>query len=155
MSKTNTQQRGDETVNGEVEITVTDPISESSTETERLRTENETLKTAMKMRDAREQMTQSLIKAGAVSPDLLFDSAKASLQFDEEGKLTNCAALLEHLKKTLPEQFRTDKPPQGSIDGGAGRGSAAYLTKESLAKMSAAEIGKLDWQEVRRVLGQR
>ena len=72
------------------------------------------------MRDAREQMTQSLVKAGAVSPDLLFDSAKATLQFDENGKLINGAALLEHLKKTLPEQFRTDKP-QGSIDGGAGR----------------------------------
>lgn len=154
MRKTNTQQRGDETENGEIAIAASDTVPESSTETERLRTENETLKTAMKMRDAREQMTQSLIKAGAVSPDLLFDSAKASLQFDEDGKLTNGAALLEHLTKTLPEQFRTDKP-QGSIDGGAGRGAKAYLTKESLAKMSAAEIGKLDWQEVRRVLGER
>lgn len=107
------------------------------------------------MRDAREQMTQSLVKAGAVSPDLLFDSTTASMQFDEDGKLVNGAAMLEHLKKTLPEQFRNDKPPQGSIDGGAGRGGAAYLTKESLAKMSAAEIGKLDWQDVRRVLGER
>lgn len=155
MSKTNTQQRGDETESGEVEITATGPVSESSTETERLRTENETLKTAIKMRDAREQMTQSLVKAGAVSPDLLFDSTTASMQFDEDGKLVNGAAMLEHLKKTLPEQFRNDKPPQGSIDGGAGRGGAAYLTKESLAKMSAAEIGKLDWQDVRRVLGER
>ncbi|MEJ7847480.1 MAG: hypothetical protein WKF92_05260 [Pyrinomonadaceae bacterium] len=154
MNKTNTQKRGDETENGEIAITVTEPISESSTETERLRTENETLKTAMKMRDAREQMTQSLVKAGAMSPDLLFDSAKASLQFNEEGKLLNGAAILEHLKKTLPEQFRTEKP-QGSIDGGAGRGGAGYLTKESLAKMTSAEIGKLDWQEVRRVLGDR
>lgn len=155
MSKTNTQQRGDETESGESEITVTGPVSESSTETERLRTENETLKTAIKMRDAREQISQSLLKAGAVSPDLLFDSATASMQFDENGKLINGAAIVEHLKKTLPEQFRNDRPPQGSIDGGAGRGSAAYLTKESLSKMTATEIGKLDWQEVRRVLGER
>ena len=155
MSKTNTQQRGDETESGESEITVTGPVSESSTETERLRTENETLKKAIKMRDAREQISQSLLKAGAVSPDLLFDSATASMQFDENGKLINGAAIVEHLKKTLPEQFRNDRPPQGSIDGGAGRGSAAYLTKESLSKMTATEIGKLDWQEVRRVLGER
>lgn len=155
MSKTNTQQRGDETESGESEITVTVPVSESSTETERLRTENETLKKAIKMRDAREQISQSLLKAGAVSPDLLFDSATASMQFDENGKLINGAAIVEHLKKTLPEQFRNDRPPQGSIDGGAGRGSAAYLTKESLSKMTATEIGKLDWQEVRRVLGER
>ncbi len=154
MSKTNTQLRGDEAENGEVEIIVTEPISESSTETERLRTENETLKTAMKMRDAREQITQSLVKAGAVSPDLLFDSAKTSLQFDGDGKLINGTAILEHLKKTLPEQFRTEKP-QGSIDGGAGRSGTAFLTKESLSRMTAAEIGKLDWQEVRRVLGER
>ena len=107
------------------------------------------------MRDAREQISQSLLKAGAVSPDLLFDSATASMQFDENGKLINGAAIVEHLKKTLPEQFRNDRPPQGSIDGGAGRGSAAYLTKESLSKMTATEIGKLDWQEVRRVLGER
>ena len=155
MSKTNTQIRGDvETEQSEPLAASPDPVTESSTETEGLRTENETLKTAMKMRDAREQMTQSLVKAGAVSPDLLFDSAKANLQFDENGKLINGAALLGHLKKTLPEQFRTDKP-QGSIDGGAGRGGSAYLTKDALARMSAAEIGKLDWQEVRRVLGER
>lgn len=154
MSKTNTQHRGNEAEAAEIQDAVDTPVSESSTETDRLRTENETLKTTIKMRNAREQMTRSLVKAGAVSPDLLFDSATARLQFDADGNLINEAALLDHLRKMLPEQFRTERS-HGSIDGGAGRGVSTYLTKEALAKMTADEIGKLDWQEVRRVLGTR
>ncbi|MBC7899273.1 MAG: hypothetical protein H7070_04405 [Saprospiraceae bacterium] len=156
MNKTNTTKRGDaETEQSEHVVASPDPVSESSTETERLRTENETLKMAIKLRNAREQITQSLVRYGALSPGLLFDSAQANLQFDENGQVTNGAALLEHLKKMHPEQFRPDRP-QNSIDGGAGGGSpAAYLTKEALSRMTSTEIAKLDWHEVRRVLSER
>lgn len=84
---------------------------------------------------------------------MLFGSAKESLQFDAEGKVTNAAALVEQLRKSFPEQFGIDRP--ASIDGGAGRSNdAGYLTKEKLAMMSAADIAKLDWQEVKRVLAE-
>lgn len=38
------------------------------------------------------------------------------------------------------------------IDAAAGRREEPKLTKEALAKMSHAEIARLDWKEVRRVL---
>jgi hypothetical protein len=99
-------------------------------------------------------MTAALTKAGARSPELLFNSAKESLQFDGEGKAANTAALVEQLKKSFPEQFGVERP-SGSIDGGAGAGSeTSYLTKEKLARMTAAEIAKLDWQDVRKVLAE-
>lgn len=116
--------------------------------------ETEELKTTLRMRDAREEMTAAFQKAGARSPELLFNSAKESLQFDGEGKAANTAALVEQLKKSFPEQFGVERP-SGSIDGGAGAGSeTAYLTKEKLARMTAAEISKLDWQDVRKVLAE-
>jgi hypothetical protein len=116
--------------------------------------ETEELKKTLQFRDAREEMTAALTKAGARSPELLFNSAKESLQFDGEGKVANGAALVEQLKKSFPEQFGTERP-SGSIDGGAGAGSeTAYLTKEKLARMTAAEISKLDWTDVRKVLSE-
>lgn len=116
--------------------------------------ETEELKKTLQMRDAREEITAALNKAGARSPDLLFNSAKDSLQFDGEGKAVNTLALVEQLKKSFPEQFGVERP-SGSIDGGAGAsGGAGYLTKEKLAKMTPAEIAKLDWQDVRKVLSE-
>jgi len=115
--------------------------------------ETEELRNSIRMRDARDELTAALQKAGARSPELLFGSAKESLQFDGEGKVTNSAALVEQLKRNFPEQFGVEHP--ASIDGGAGRASdTGYLTKEKLAMMSAHDIAKLDWQEVRRVLSE-
>jgi hypothetical protein len=116
--------------------------------------ETEELKKTLQLRDAREEMTAALTKAGARSPELLFSSVKESLQFDGEGKVANAAALVEQLKKSFPEQFGVERP-SGSIDGGAGaRNEPAYLTKEKLARMTPAEIAKLDWQDVRKVLAE-
>jgi hypothetical protein len=115
--------------------------------------ETEELRNSIRMRDARDQITAALQKAGARSPELLFNSAKDSLQFDGEGKVANAAALVERLKGSFPEQFGVERP--ASIDGGAGRSTdTGYLTKEKLAMMSAHDIAKLDWQEVRRVLAE-
>lgn len=116
--------------------------------------ETEELKKTLQMRDAREEITAALTKAGARSPELLFNSAKDSLQFDGDGKAVNTLALVEQLKKNFPEQFGVERP-SGSIDGGAGAsGGPAYLTKEKLARMTPAEIAKLDWQDVRKVLAE-
>lgn len=116
--------------------------------------ETEELKKTLRMRDAREEITTALTKAGAKSPGLLFDSAKDSLQFDADGKAVNAAALVEQLKTSFPEQFGVERP-SASIDGGAGAtGASAYLTKEKLARMTPGEIAKLDWQDVRKVLAE-
>jgi hypothetical protein len=115
--------------------------------------ETNELRKSLQLRDARDEITAALSKAGARSPELLFNSAKDSLQFDGEGKVTNAAALVEQMKRSFPEQFGVERP--GSIDGGTGRNNdTGYLTKEKLSMMSANDIAKLDWQEVRRVLAE-
>ena len=117
---------------------------------ERLAAENAELKTAVRVAAAKEQITLSLAKAGARSPALLFDAAKGDLQFSGDGTLANSAAIVERLAREFPEQFGTERP--ASIDAGAGRVAAPALTKEALSRMSASEIAKLDWAEVRNVL---
>ena len=122
--------------------------------TDALQAENEELKKSLRLRDARDEITAALKKAGARSPELLFNSAKESLQFDADGKVANSTAVIERLQAKFPEQFGLDAPT-GSIDGGAGKNAETnYLTKEKLAKMTASEIAKLDWQDVRKVLSE-
>lgn len=117
---------------------------------DRLTAENAELKAAIRVAAAKEQITASLAKAGARSPGLLFDAAKGELQFAENGALANSAAIVERLTREFPEQFGVERP--SSIDAGAGRMAAPALTKEALSRMSATEIAKLDWAEVRNVL---
>ncbi len=125
---------------------------ETADELESLRQENEELKLAARLRNAREEVTADLITAGARSPELLFGSVISELQFDDAGRTANASALIAHLRKTYPEQF-TDIRPTASIDAGAGSGSTAnILTAEALGKMSPAEIQRLDWAEVKRCL---
>lgn len=117
-----------------------------------LRAENESLRAATRLRDARETLMASLATAGARSPELLFEAAKDSLQFGEDGSVQNAAALVADLKRRYPEQFGVSSP-QPPIDGGAGAsGTGQALTKEALARMSPAEIARLDWAAVREVL---
>ena len=117
---------------------------------ERLAAENAELKAAVRIAAAKEQIVASLGRAGARSPSLLFDAAKGDLQFAEDGQLTNSAAIVERLTREFPEQFGTDRP--ASIDAGAGRVATPALTRDALSRMSATEIAKLDWTEVRQVL---
>jgi hypothetical protein len=125
---------------------------EPAGEIEALRVENESLRVAVRLRDARDIMTASLSAAGARSSELLFEAAKDSLQFGEDGSPQNAEALVADLKRRFPEQFGAF-PPQPPIDGGAGsNGGAPALTKESLARMTPAEIARLDWGAVREVL---
>lgn len=122
------------------------------TEAESLKAENETLRTLLRVRDARDAIVQRLRSAGARSPGLLFAYAVDSLQFDAGGKLENEEAILAHLKSSFPEQFTAG--PAGSVTGGMsdGRQNAAGLTKEKLARMTPAEIAKLDWDIVADVM---
>ena len=116
-----------------------------------LQAENEQLKATIRLGEAHRQITGELAKAGARSPELLFDSVKADLQFADDGTLENAAALVQKLRDAHPEQFGTQLPI-ASIDAGAGMNSAPQLTRDALAKMKPAEIAALDWADVRRVL---
>lgn len=129
------------------------PPDESATaETLRqLQTENAELKDAARLGAARELIQTSLTAAGARSPGLLFKAARGDLQYDADGTVLNAAAIVERLKTKFPEQFGYERPA-ASIDGGAGRIAAPALTKDALARMSPAEIARLDWADVRQVL---
>ncbi|MDI1242966.1 MAG: hypothetical protein PSX80_13710 [bacterium] len=114
---------------------------------EELAAENENLRAEIRMRDAVSDIKSRLAQAGAKSPGLLTDRARESFQFSDEGSLTNAEAVVEHLRKTYPEQFAA-----ASIDASAGRTPRPTLTKEALARMTPAEIQRLDWAEVRATL---
>jgi hypothetical protein len=131
------------------------PDTNPDPETEQLRAENIELKNSIRMRDSREMVNELLRAAEANLPDLLFASIKDDLQFSDSGELQNAAALVDRLKRQFPEQFGQRRPAP-SIDGGAGTGSPMQLlSAESLARMTPAQIQKLDWAEVRRVLTER
>ena len=133
---------GEETITPE-DVTHTDTLAE-------LRTENEQLKTTIRLAEAHRQITGELGRIGARSPELLFDAVKADLQFGTHGEVQNAAAIVGELKKRFPEQFGTHTP--AGIDAGAGREQPPALTRDVLAKMKPAEIAALDWGDVRRVL---
>ncbi len=118
-----------------------------------LRTENEKLKAAILLGEAHRQITGELAAAGARSPELLFTSVRDELQFADDGKLINPAAIVGKLKADFPEQFGKDRVAE-SIDAGSGTASADLLTRASLAKMTSAEIARLDWADVKRALSQ-
>jgi hypothetical protein len=115
-----------------------------------LKAENEQLRSAVRLRDARDQVSASLSAADARSPGLLFEAAKDSLQFGDDGSVQNAEAIVAELKRKFPEQFGSPTPP--SIDGGAGSARVIPLTKDALAQMNPDEISRLDWSQVRQVL---
>ncbi len=118
-----------------------------------LRTENEKLKAAIRLGEAHRQITGELSAAGARSPGLLFASVRDELQYADDGKLANSAAIVAKLKADFPEQFGSDRVTE-SIDAGSGTATTDLLTRESLAKMKPAEIARLDWADVKRALSQ-
>ena len=130
-----------------------DIVANEPSEIDTLRAENDELKRALRLRDARDQLTGELRAAGAQTPDLLFSAARDDLQFGDNGQVENAEALIADLKMKFPEQFGRPHPP--SIDGGAGSsGSALALTKDALAAMKPHEIARLDWGSVKAALQQ-
>lgn len=140
-----------QTPSTEPQPAVPSEINTPDPETERLRAENIELRNSIRMRDARERIDEMLRAAEAHSPDLLFASVEDDLQFSDDGELQNAAALIDRLKRRFPEQFGARRTVP-SIDGAAGSGGQALLSAETLGRMTPAQIQKLDWAEVRRVL---
>lgn len=128
----------------------TPPTDAGGSDLMELRSENEQLRTQIRLDRAHRRITGELEQAGARSPELMFESVKGDLQFDGEDEIANAAALIKRLKTAFPEQFGFTPPP--SIDGGAGLNQEPRLSREALAKMKPAEIAALDWNDVRRVL---
>ena len=131
------------------------PVTTGGSDTEhniaQLQAENEQLKATLRLDAAHRQVTGELAKAGARSPELLWDALKGDLQFADDGTLQNAAALMQKLRDVYPDQFGTQYPLP-SIDAGAGTAAAPQLTRDALSKMTAAEIAELDWNDVKRVL---
>lgn len=116
-----------------------------------LEAKNRELQIELRMRTAAYDIEARLLKAGAIAPGLLAESAKRRFQFGDDGRLANAEALIGEMKRSYPEQFEP-RSHSGSIDAAAGRSAAQTLTKDALSMMSPAEIQKLDWAEVRNVL---
>lgn len=107
---------------------------------ERLKLENAELKRTIQMTKAETEATKALEKAGAKSPQLLFNVKKGELQFDDSDKITNLTEIIDDLKSEYPDQFGVEKPSQ-SIDAGAGTTTPGQpLTKAIIEKMSHKEI---------------
>ena len=142
-----------ESSTGEQLVLPFDPPLDERASTTDLTAENERLKASIRLRDARDALTAELKEAGARSPDLLFEAAKGDLQFGEDGEVQNAAAIFAMLKRDFPEQF--GRPPAVSIDAGAGvANKTPPLTREALAQMTAAQVAKLDWADIKQVLAE-
>ncbi|HEV8591188.1 MAG TPA: hypothetical protein VGQ55_03725 [Pyrinomonadaceae bacterium] len=143
----------DENSIGEQRVLPLDPPLDERASITNLTAENERLKASIRLRDARDALTAELKEAGARSPGLLFEAAKNNLQLSENGDVQNVEAIVAMLKHDFPEQF--GRPPAESIDAGAGVANRTPpLTREALAKMTAAQITKLDWADIKQVLSQ-
>lgn len=119
-------------------------------EMERIKKENEDLRAANRLRDAKDEVLAELTKAGNNSPELAFRAIQGDLQFDEKtGKLTNAKDLIDGFKTSYPEQFGTAKPA-GGVDAGAGGGEkGAGVTQAQLEKMTPQEVSALPWDDVK------
>src|SRR5688572_29364476 len=107
-----------------------------------LRSEIDALRNALRFRDARDSLTAALTAAGARSPALLIAYAAQGLQYVDGGNLSNGEALVADLTRSFPEQFGSVQP--AGIDAGTAA-RPPELTREALARMSPAEIARLDW----------
>lgn len=124
-------------------------VNDEQVEAISLAAENAELKRELYMRSAVYAIESRLTAVGARSPKLLVDRAKAAFQLGDDGELTNAAAIVEQLRREFPEQFGV-----ASINVGAGRNQRPMLTRETLNTMTAAEIQKQDWAEIKAVLAQ-
>ena len=118
-------------------------------ELERLKKENEDLRNATRLRDAKDEVVAALKAAGNNSPELAFRAIQGDLKFDDSGKLINAKDLIEGLRAGFPEQFGT-QPPADGVDAGAGQGKKGpALTAAQLEKMTQQEIAQLPWDDVK------
>lgn len=116
-----------------------------------LKAENESLKLQLQLKNARDLSVEKLRSLGAHSPTLIFDAIAPSIRFDDDGAPKDLNLLIDKLLREHPEQFSAQYAPTAP-DGMNVRMQTPTLTRETLSQMSAAEISKLDWDDVKRVL---
>jgi hypothetical protein len=127
-----------------------------------LQSENERLRSELRLRSARDTLLSAFTSEQARSPELLFDASVSRFEFDGDGSLTNTEALIAGLRQKFPEQFVTEEAalaagavgiPVPSIHAGVGREHPVQtLTREALAQMTPQEVALLDWNDVKQVL---
>lgn len=105
-------------------------------ETEKLRTENESLKASIRAQAAERHLLDAVKHAGADDPDAVVGwiQAKVALEFDEDGKIANLRDVITESKERLPNRF--PKRP-GSGNGGEGGHSAHGLSMNDIIRRAA------------------
>jgi hypothetical protein len=66
---------------------------------------------------ARSALIDEATKANALRPDAVYKLVKDDAEYDDDGEITNAAALIQEARKTAPELFGTKQGGQGN--GGA------------------------------------
>ncbi|HMJ09219.1 MAG TPA: hypothetical protein VK468_09450 [Pyrinomonadaceae bacterium] len=151
--KIDTTQTQEDTAEPEAvttEIAAVEPAAAELETIDGLRRQLGELRSAVRRREAHDEMTRRIAAAGARSPELLTAAVQDKLQIADDGTLQNAEAVLASLKAAFPEQF--GHAPLASIDAGSGAAPARQITKESLARMTPDQIAKLDWAAVKQVL---
>lgn len=87
---------------------------------EALEKDNQSKAAAIRERDARDAVRDAAKKAGAGDPDIVYRFLRADLEYDDDGSVTNLAAVIKDAKEIAPQLF---KPITGKGDGGAGNGT--------------------------------
>lgn len=95
--------------------------SKDQTELERAKSELAKLQeqltsTAAKAREraARSAVIDEATRAGALKPDVIYRLVKDQVDHDDDGEVTNAAALIKQAKKDTPELFRAEKGGGGN-----------------------------------------
>lgn len=119
-------------------------------ELERANKRIQELESGQRLRDAKDAVTAALTKAGARSPELIWQAMKGDLEFDDKGGVKNLDALVNSYKTDFADAFGIEKPGE-TINGGAGGQAATKLTIEQIQKMTPEQINE-NWEEVEKVL---
>lgn len=106
-------------------------------ETEKLRAENEGLKASIRAAAAERQLLDAVTRSGADDPDAVVGwiQAKVSVEYDDDGKISNLRDIIAESKERLPNRF--PKRPGSGNGGDGGHGAHAGLSMNDIIRRAA------------------
>lgn len=109
-------------------------------EVERLKGENQSLKSTLRSREAERAVFDAVRGAGADDPEVVtaWIQAKLDLQYDDDGRITNLKEVISEARSRIPTRF--PKRP-GSANGGEGK-SGAQSVNQSINDMIRRAAGR-------------
>jgi hypothetical protein len=128
----------------------TEPATEQPAAPPDMTAENEQLRGRLREMTASQMLTDALENAGTAACGLVAKALLGEVQYDDAGTPQNIAALVAKARNEFPAVFRTTRPD--GIDAGNQAPPPRRVTREMLKQMPAAEIAKLDWDDVRSAL---